>query len=116
MKKLIVSMFLVFTLLAVNIGIAAAEMVQQDKMKSCNKVASAKALKGDKRKAFMKSCLSGRGESVAPAATKMTQQDKMKTCNKLASERTFKINEERKAFMSYCLKMNCPGCKTRGGK
>ena len=32
---------------------------QQEKMKSCNADAKAKALKGDERKAFMKSCLSG---------------------------------------------------------
>jgi hypothetical protein len=30
---------------------------QQNKMKSCNKDAKAKALKGDERKAFMKNCL-----------------------------------------------------------
>jgi hypothetical protein len=31
---------------------------QQEKMKSCNKEAGDKALKGDPRKAFMKECLS----------------------------------------------------------
>ncbi len=35
----------------------AATATQQDKMKSCNADAKAKALKGDERKAFMKECL-----------------------------------------------------------
>lgn len=36
-----------------------AKMKQQDKMKSCNADAKAKALKGDERKKFMSSCLKG---------------------------------------------------------
>lgn len=36
---------------------AAAPVKQQDKMKSCNADAKTKELKGDERKAFMKSCL-----------------------------------------------------------
>lgn len=122
MKKLIISMFLVFALIAVNIGVAAAaadeakkapspaQLAQQDKMKACNKDATAKALKGDERKAFMKSCLSGKAVT-APApvtapvtATKpMTQQDKMKACSKDAKEKALK-GDERKKFMSDCLK------------
>ena len=35
----------------------ATSAVQQDKMKSCNADATTKALKGEERKAFMKSCL-----------------------------------------------------------
>lgn len=38
---------------------AAAQVKQQDKMKSCNADAKTKALKGDERKAFMKTCLKG---------------------------------------------------------
>lgn len=38
---------------------AAAPVKQQDKMKSCNADAKTKALKGEERKAFMKSCLKG---------------------------------------------------------
>ncbi len=34
-----------------------APVKQQDKMKTCNADAAAKALKGDERKAFMSSCL-----------------------------------------------------------
>ncbi len=36
---------------------AAAPVKQQDKMKSCNADAKTKALKGEERKTFMKSCL-----------------------------------------------------------
>jgi hypothetical protein len=38
----------------------SAEASQQTKMKTCNAEAGEKALKGDERKAFMKSCLSGK--------------------------------------------------------
>jgi len=39
---------------------AASPMTtQQNKMKTCNADQKAKTLKGDERKAFMKSCLSG---------------------------------------------------------
>jgi hypothetical protein len=48
-------------------------------------------MKGDERKAFMKTCLS---------AKKETQQDKMKTCN---ADATGKKGDERKAFMKECL-------------
>ena len=123
MKKLIVSMFLVFALIAVNIGVAAAaadvakkapsaaQLAQQNKMKACNKEAKEKALKGDAREAFMKTCLSGK-TSTAPAAaeaaaaapaTNMKQQDKMKSCSKDAKEKALK-GDERKKFMSECLK------------
>ena len=62
-------------------------------MKACN--ADAKGMKGDERKAFMKTCLSNKAE--APA----TQQSKMKTCN---ADAAGKKGAERKAFMSECLK------------
>jgi len=78
---------------------------QQEKMKSCNADAKTKALTGDARKTFMKTCLSG---SAAPAATaaaptaKETQQEKMKTCN--ADAKTKKLSgDARKTFMSTCL-------------
>lgn len=84
---------------------------QQEKMKTCNKDAKEKALKGDERKAFMKSCLSNKAEAptdamnAAPAAgdKKAAQQEKMKTCNKDAKEKALK-GAERKKFMSTCLK------------
>jgi hypothetical protein len=68
-------------------------VTQQDKMKSCNADPKAKALKGDERKAFMKTCLS---------AKPMTQQDKMKSCNADPKAKSLK-GDERKAFMKECL-------------
>ena len=81
-------------------GMAASGAMtkQQSKMGDCNKSAGEK--KGDDRKAFMKTCLSG-GSAMAAPATPMTQQDKMKKCN---VDATGKKGEERKAFMSSCLK------------
>ncbi|MCZ2406244.1 MAG: phosphate starvation-inducible protein PsiF [Burkholderiales bacterium 68-12] len=67
---------------------------QQTRMTTCNAEAKTKDLKGDERKAFMKTCLSNK-----PA----TQQDKMKTCNADAKAKDLK-GDERKAFMSECLK------------
>ena len=72
---------------------------QQERMKDCNAKAADK--KGDERKAFMSTCLSGKD---APPA-KMTQQEKMKACNVKAAD---KKGDERKAFMSDCLKAAPP--------
>ena len=62
---------------------------QQTKMGECNKEAG--EMKGDERKAFMKTCLSTK---------KQTQQEKMKSCN---TEAAGKKGDERKAFMKECL-------------
>ena len=70
---------------------AKAPTEQQTKMGTCNKEATGK--KGDERKDFMKTCLSG-GHA-------MTQQDKMKTCNVDAKGMK---GDDRKKFMSGCLK------------
>src|SRR5258706_12966206 len=82
---------------------------QQQKMKDCNAQATGKT--GDERKTFMSTCL--KAGSAAPAATPavaaapatpakpMTQQEKMTACNAKA---TGKTGDERKAFMSTCLK------------
>ncbi len=70
---------------------------QQNRMAECNKEAGDK--KGDERKAFMKSCLSG--QAAAAANPKTAQQEKMKSCNKDA---TGMKGEERRKFMSECLK------------
>jgi hypothetical protein len=72
---------------------APAANPQQERMKECNVKAEGK--KGDERKAFMSSCLSGK-EPV-----KMTQQEKMTACNKKAGDMK---GDERKKFMSECLK------------
>lgn len=89
---------------------------QQEKMKTCNAEAKAKALAGAERKTFMKTCLSGSSTATteapghamaaAPAAeptAKQTQQEKMKTCSTDAKEKKLK-GADRKAFMSTCLK------------
>ena len=83
-------------------GTAAAkpENSQQEKMKTCNADAKSKALKGDERKAFMKTCLSD--QPAAPAKTN-SQQEKMKSCNAEATTKGLK-GADRKTFMSTCLK------------
>ena len=73
----------------------AADNPQQERMKECNAKAGDK--KGDERKAFMSTCLSGK--TAAPA--KNTQQEKMKVCNQKAGDLK---GDERKTFMSACLK------------
>jgi uncharacterized membrane protein len=77
----------------------ASATPQQEKMKTCNADAKTKDLKGDERKAFMKTCLSNKPEADA----KTTQQEKMKSCNADAKVKAL-TGEERKTFMSTCLK------------
>ncbi|MCU1725388.1 PsiF family protein [Pseudomonas sp. 7P_10.2_Bac1] len=74
-----------------------ADTAQQNKMTTCNADASAKALKGDERKAFMSNCL-----KAAPAAA-TTPQERMKNCNATATTQALK-GDARKTFMSDCLK------------
>jgi hypothetical protein len=87
--------------LAVTAGLPAlaTDNSQQDKMTSCNADATSKGLKGDDRKAFMKTCLSSQ-----PAAASKTnsQQEKMKSCNADATTKGLK-GDDRKAFMKTCL-------------
>ena len=92
MKMLQMPLLVLAVLFSVQ-GFAAT--AQQEKMTSCNADASAKALKGDERKAFMSNCL----KKDVPTA----QQEKMKTCNADATTKALK-GDERKAFMSDCLK------------
>ena len=91
---------------------------QQQKMKDCNAEAKTKALKGDERKAFMKTCLSKSGApaagaapagaaAAAPAAAaaaspQAAQQQKMKDCSAQAKTKGLK-GADRKSFMSTCL-------------
>jgi hypothetical protein len=83
---------------------------QQSKMGDCNKEAKEKKLAGEARKKFMSSCLKG-GDAApaaaapaAKAAGKPTEQkQKMGYCNKEAGAKKLK-GEERKKFMSECLK------------
>ena len=92
MKFLRVPLLLMSLLMCAQ-GFAAT--AQQNKMTTCNADASAKALKGDERKAFMSTCLK--------ASPPQTQQGKMKTCNATAGTQALK-GDARKAFMSDCLK------------
>lgn len=95
MKKLL-SLTTLGVALALGLSAQAAEdkapTKQQSKMATCNK--DADGMKGDERKAFMKTCLSNKPE---------TQQNKMKACNADEKAKTLK-GDERKAFMSECLK------------
>ncbi|MBV9192076.1 MAG: phosphate-starvation-inducible protein PsiF [Betaproteobacteria bacterium] len=77
----------------------AAQKAQQEKMKDCNAKAGDK--KGDDRKKFMSSCLSGGKAEPTPA--QKAQQERMTACNKQATEKKLK-GDERKKFMSSCLK------------
>ncbi|HSI45813.1 MAG TPA: PsiF family protein [Methylophilus sp.] len=92
MKKLVLALLLSSFCLSVSAG------PQQEKMKTCNADASTKALKGDDRKAFMKTCLSA--DSADSGLT--AQQNKMKTCNADAKTKALK-GDDRKAFMKTCL-------------
>ncbi|MBH3427584.1 PsiF family protein [Pseudomonas alkylphenolica] len=74
---------------------SVADTPQQEKMRTCNADASAKALKGDERNAFMSNCL--KAKPLTP------QQEKMKTCSADAATKALK-GDERNAFMSNCLK------------
>ena len=78
--------------LSLTLGAAhAADTKQQTKMAVCNKEAG--EMKGDERKAFMKTCLTAKKETP--------QQVKMKGCNAEAKDMK---GAERKKFMSECLK------------
>ena len=91
MKKLIIAVAMTACSFSAYAG------TQQDKMKTCNADATAKAMKGDERKAFMKDCLSAK-----PMAAANSQQTKMKTCNADAAAKGVR-GDDRKAFMKTCL-------------
>ena len=72
MKKFLIGLCAIATL---QFGLVSASLAgtQQERMKTCNKDAKVKALKGDDRKAFMKSCLSTKKSpqaTIKPAASK----------------------------------------------
>jgi hypothetical protein len=129
MNKLMLSAAV--SLLAAQLVLAPAAMAgtQQDKMTACNKQAGEKKLSGDERKKFMSECLSAKKDEGTTAKAedkaaksddkaaksedkaakaeektgKTTQQEKMTSCNKQAGEKKLG-GEERKKFMSDCLK------------
>jgi hypothetical protein len=74
---------------------------QQQKMADCNAEAKTEKLTGQKRKDFMKSCLSSDPETAKKTLT--AQQEKMKKCNADATAKSLK-GAARKKFMSDCLK------------
>lgn len=104
MNKLLIALCL--TLASSTMAYAREEKAptpQQERMRSCNKEAGDKALKGDERKHFMSECLKGEA-AAAPAKKEMTpQQQRMADCNKEAKEKNM-AGAERKKFMSECLK------------
>jgi hypothetical protein len=55
-----------------------AQKAQQEKMRTCNKEAKEKALKGDERKAFMKGCLSSGKSAAARTTTSPQKKDEEK--------------------------------------
>ena len=83
------------------------QLAQRAKMKNCNAEAKTQGLKGDDRKAFMKTCLTGgtpdsTGSTEAMPAPSSDQKAKMKACNTEAKEKALK-GDERKTFMKDCL-------------
>ena len=117
MVTLVAALTLVaFTVQAANPGAKAPSPAQQahrEKMKSCSAEAKAKALKGEERKKFMSKCLKGKTTSAELGIAELAdagpvqkdQQDKKKSCSAEAKTKGFK-GEERKKFMSECLKTN----------
>ena len=86
MKMLRVPLLMIGLLLCSQ-GFAAT--AQQAKMTTCNADATAKALKGDERKAFMSTCL----KTKPPEVRGGTPQERMKTCN---ADATTKAHEPRR--------------------
>lgn len=98
MKMLRIPLLMMGLLLCAQ-GFAAT--AQQTKMTTCNSEATTKTLKGDERKAFMKTCLSAPAANDAKTLT--PQQQKMKDCNASAKTKAL-TGDARKTFMSSCLK------------
>ena len=88
-------------LLVLSFQSAYSATAQQEKMKTCNADATSKQLKGDERKAFMKTCLSA--DSSGNSKQLNSQQQKMKDCNADAKTKGL-AGADRKKFMSDCLK------------
>ncbi|MBU0602945.1 MAG: phosphate starvation-inducible protein PsiF [Gammaproteobacteria bacterium] len=90
-------------LLIVSLPGTALAGTQQDKMRSCNKDAKEKALKGDERRTFMKSCLSSSASAKPATPDEVAAQAALKACRADAKEKALK-GDERKAFIKDCLK------------
>ena len=94
------------------VAVCAAEgdanpAVPQNRMAACAK--EAKGLKGEEREKFMSRCLKGPAADARPVkearhdASGHAQQNRMKSCNEQAGRKELK-GDERRAFMSACLK------------
>jgi psiF repeat len=89
---------------ALTLSAAAHASPQGEKMKACSTEAKTQGLKGDERKAHMKTCLKGTPEEQAASATKKAEKKaKMQACNASAKEKGLK-GAERKEQMKTCLK------------
>lgn len=76
----IIARSLVIALACSSLSVFAAENPQHERMRNCNKTAKTKALKGDERKAFMKTCLSKKKDATnATPTTKAAPANKPKT-------------------------------------
>jgi hypothetical protein len=85
------------SLFALAIAPAAVASPQTDKMKSCNAEAKTADKKGDERKAFMKTCLSGKSAEASPAAAACATKAVSKEGKPLAGA-------AKTAFMKKCEK------------
>ena len=84
---------------------SAAQMAQQERMRTCNAEAGTRHLEGDARRAFMSECLAGRMPPAAgsqPSAAQAAQQERMRSCNAEAGTRNL-AGDARRSFMSDCL-------------
>lgn len=99
MKKLLV-LFCVGSMLVVSSAVIAGP--QQERMRSCNKDAKEKLLKGEERKAFMKNCLRKKTGASSDAA-EQARREKSAACNNDATGKALK-GSERKQFMRDCMK------------
>ena len=90
-----------------------AQQAQQDRMRSCNAEATARAVPAETRRAFMSECLAGRMPAAAAApAAPPTPQDRMRTCNAEAGTRNL-AGEPRRVFMRDCLSGSASPAPTR---
>lgn len=101
--KMTLIVTLLFGLIFVG-AVSAAEKTltpQQQRMTTCNQHATAEALKGDARKAYMGDCLKNGVPEEKKGLT--PQQQKMRECNAQATQQSLK-GDDRSKFMSACLK------------
>lgn len=94
------------------VAICAAEgdansAAPQNRLATCAQ--DAKGLKGEEREKFVSRCLKGPAAEARPVkeahhdGSGHAQQNRMKSCNEQAGRRELK-GDERRAFMSACLK------------